>query len=1070
MKLCRASLGLLTVAVAFGWPREELYAASGASIARWGATHLVTNVAQFRTLSGADFLLGCDFRLSGVVTLVDTNRDLIVLQDTTGAVAVNFRPGDHALQAGQLVTLEGDKCCPRFPGFPDYPYRPAGSDIRNSFEAPENWGEYHLTRMRGFLIPPATGEYTFWIASDNSSELWLSSDPDPSKVRKIASIARFGWTLPHEWAKFPSQRSGPIALRAGETYYLEALAEQNVVGENLAVAWQGPGLSQSVIEARYLVPWRATGVSTNGILREYWTNYFAGDLEGLAGARAFESALTVEKVRVAITGPGEFPRPLAIALNQLLRPEENHLWVQAEGLVKFTGTEGGLVVLELTDGQAVVQVRAPPLADNVSKRMRSVPVRVQGVCEGMMSQNQTLIPGVIWAASGNCLSFIEAAATNTTAPPIDPLPQSPATINPAMQGFYGTRGVVTFNGRVFGSDYIFVQENAAAVLVALENPSLKPQLKAGCWVDLGGALAPGKFVPVLTPLIVKELGWHSMPPPITQPLASRFPGNREGRWSELEGVVHSVNTNGTLSLVGKDGTARLWIGQTLSNHLARYVDARLRARGVLLLELLDAPVLLIPSPSFVDVEEPAPEDPFGVPRCSIADAFAEAKELPTHRVRFVGEVTYGGVQSFFLQDASGGVRVRTSDPPTAEVGQTVEVLAFPAMTGSARTLTEALVRPASGVEQVKSKRLDLSDAFASEQSVGLVHVSAILLAQKTNVTGQVLELQEQQRVFVATLAAGDGNLPNLSPGSRLRITGVCDDEATATSAAGEKPARAQLFSPLNILLRSPADVVVVSGPPWWTLKRTVTLVGTLLTVIVVTLLWVHFLRRRLERQQSAQLAFSRQVLERLEDERRRIAVNLHDSLGQTLMVIKNHALLAMLRPPDEPNLRQRLNEISGATSQAIDEVRQITHGLRPYQLDRLGLAQAIRASINRASATSSISFATRVEAIDRLFDEDAEIHVYRIVQEAVTNVVKHSGATEAAVVIKRRAETVSLSIRDNGCGFDGAKVANQPQELGYGLSGIAERARILAATLTIDSRPGTGTSLMVEIPLPVRKP
>src|SRR6185436_15952553 len=97
----------------------------------------------------------------------------------------------------------------------------------------------------------------------------------------------------------------------------------------------------------------------------------------------------------------------------------------------------------------------------------------------------------------------------------------------------------------------------------------------------------------------------------------------------------------------------------------------------------------------------------------------------------------------------------------------------------------------------------------------------------------------------------------------------------------------------------------------------------------------------------------RRVLERLEDERHRIAANLHDSLGQILLAIKNQALLGIQRPPDERSLRRRLDHISSATSQAIEEVRQITLGLRPYQLDRLGLTQTIRASVGRAAANSS---------------------------------------------------------------------------------------------------------------------
>src|SRR6185437_9458077 len=281
--------------------------------------------------------------------------------------------------------------------------------------------------------------------------------------------------------------------------------------------------------------------------------------------------------------------------------------------------------------------------------------------------------------------------------------------------------------------------------------------------------------------------------------------------------------------------------------------------------------------------------------------------------------------------------------------------------------------------------------------------------------------------------------------------------------------RAALAS-LNIWLRSPADLTVVSGPPWWTWKRAALLVGTLFMILTAALLWVYFLRRRLERQKARQLAFSQQVLERLEDERRRIAANLHDGLGQVLLAIRNQALRAMQRNSEGNSVRERLQEISDATSQALDEVRQITRGLRPYQLNRLGLTQAIRASLNQVSSDSQIVFANRVEDVDNIFDEDSEIHVYRIVQEAVNNVIKHSAANEAAVVIKSRNNIVSLSIRDNGRGFDMSRVsASEPNGLGYGLSGINERVRILGGTLTVDSRAGRGTNLTIEIPVPERK-
>jgi hypothetical protein len=179
-------------------------------------------------------------------------------------------------------------------------------------------GDYYLTRMRGYLHPPATGEYVFWIASDNSSELWLSVDASVSRAGKIASVPRFGWTGPREWSHYPSQRSKPIGLKAGVTYYIEALQEQTTVGDNLAVAWQGPGLEQSVIDGRYLTPWGRglTDLTTNGILREFWTNYMAGDLTDIGGARPFQSALSVENVGVQILDQGQLPKPDPIVPGQ----------------------------------------------------------------------------------------------------------------------------------------------------------------------------------------------------------------------------------------------------------------------------------------------------------------------------------------------------------------------------------------------------------------------------------------------------------------------------------------------------------------------------------------------------------------------------------------------------------------------------------------------------------------------------------------------------------------------------------------------------------------------------------
>jgi signal transduction histidine kinase len=1040
------------------------------------APHHITNVVDFSPLSGSDFIAGCSFRLTGTVTLVDTNRDLVVLQDASDAVALSFPTREWEMRPGQSVTISASRCCPLFSEFPRYPYHPSCWEISPLFETPTNWGEYNLTRMRGFLHPRTSGYHRFAISSDNSSMLYLSTDANPANARRITSIPRWGYTGVRQWTKYSAQVSDLIYLEAGGIYYIEALQEQTSNEENLAVAWMNTTSKESdfsVITGNFLTPWNegyaSLSVATNGILREYWTNYYAGVLEGMAGAHPYRSSLAARDVSVLFHGPGALPVPETISLSQPLPSRLNYRRVQAEGIIKFMAVDENGGYLEISDGQSLVPVHVRGRQSALLSASPHAAVRVDGVCEGLPDFNGTLMPGLIWAFTDDSIRFTEIA-TNTLAS--SATTTASVATNTIMRGYYGTAGIVTFNGRVFDKDCIFIQQDTAVMQVNTARRPFKNQFVVGHYVELGGSLNPDAEIPMISPLFVVDRGPNLMPQPMILSMSTLDRKSTAGRWCEIECMVHAAGSNGTFSVATKQGPACLWIGQTQAGDPLDFVDARLRVRGVLMPGLLDRPVLLVPSRGFISIDSSAPSQPFLIPKHPIASVTSDTPDSwRSHRVHVAGEVTQAGDQSFFIQDSSGGVQVQALRSPMIETGKTVEVAAFPVQMGNRIVLCDILAKPSrrADADPIKPVVLNLDDSTADRMSGTLVLVEATLMQQRTNGTEQVLQLQARQRLFTATLPAASGAIPDIAPGSRLRITGVC--LLNETTGTGEVSPRTPLLMSLSILMRSPQDIHVLGGPPWWTWKRTAALVGVLLAVLAVALLWVHLLHRRLERQHAAQLAFSRHVLQKLEEERRRIAVNLHDSLGQTLLVIKNHAMLAIQRSPDGAALHQRLDEISGSTSQAIEEVRRITHGLRPYQLDRLGLSQAIRASVNRASENSPIVFASRVEDIDGLFDKDSEIHVYRIVQEAVTNVVKHSSATEATVVIKRRPESssVSLSVRDNGRGFDPAQPSAQPHDLGYGLNGIADRVEILGGTLVIDSRPGEGTSLSVEIPIGKQK-
>jgi endoglucanase len=133
-----------------------------------------------------------------------------------------------------------------------YPNSPTGSAQLTSLEGPINAGDNYGARIRGYVYPPISGAYTFWLACDDYGDLRLSTSADPAGAARIAFVE--GWTNSREWSKYPSQRSAAINLTAGQKYYIEVLHKEATGGDNVAVSWQGPGIAQTVIGGSFLSP------------------------------------------------------------------------------------------------------------------------------------------------------------------------------------------------------------------------------------------------------------------------------------------------------------------------------------------------------------------------------------------------------------------------------------------------------------------------------------------------------------------------------------------------------------------------------------------------------------------------------------------------------------------------------------------------------------------------------------------------------------------------------------------------------------------------------------------------
>ncbi len=206
----------------------------------------------------------------------------------------------------------------------------------------------------------------------------------------------------------------------------------------------------------------------------------------------------------------------------------------------------------------------------------------------------------------------------------------------------------------------------------------------------------------------------------------------------------------------------------------------------------------------------------------------------------------------------------------------------------------------------------------------------------------------------------------------------------------------------------------------------------------------------------------RRLNETLEQEIQRIAHAVHDEAGQLLVA----ARLAMSGVAHDlsPSLRGKLQEVGVILDQVEKQLRRLSHELRPTVLDDLGLVPALRFLADGVSKRSQISI--RVESsFEERCAPNIETAVYRIVQEALTNITKHAQAKNVKIHLIHAKEYLHCLVRDDGVGFDVSNVLSRREQRGLGLVGIRERLNAVGGTLHIESRPGQGTELLVKIPL-----
>lgn len=207
--------------------------------------------------------------------------------------------------------------------------------------------------------------------------------------------------------------------------------------------------------------------------------------------------------------------------------------------------------------------------------------------------------------------------------------------------------------------------------------------------------------------------------------------------------------------------------------------------------------------------------------------------------------------------------------------------------------------------------------------------------------------------------------------------------------------------------------------------------------------------------------FSEGALRSVEEERQRIARELHDDTAQRLAALLVH--LRILSRVEDPEERQAgLEEIRQEILETAEGVKRIARGLRPPELQDVGLASAVRAHARGLRESTGLEVEVDMDEVDHLLSDEGKLALYRIVQESLSNVVRHSGAGQATVVVRAHADSVRAVVRDPGRGFSRERAEEQGG--GLGLVGMQERAVMLGGHVSVQSSPGEGTQVEIELP------
>jgi signal transduction histidine kinase len=586
--------------------------------------------------------------------------------------------------------------------------------------------------------------------------------------------------------------------------------------------------------------------------------------------------------------------------------------------------------------------------------------------------------------------------------------------------------------------------------------------------EVEGVTGAGEFSPMVNIRSMRRLGDGRLPEPVRPEWDELVNGSLDNQFVEIEGVVIHAEKH-SLTLLAHWGKIKINVFGDKPPALEQYENKLVRLRGCLQ-ALWDAKNHLVKIGEVrignvsINADQSFSADPFAAPAKRVQELrLFDMQASAFRRVKISGQFLQRRGAEYFMTSDGSGLRFVPNEEIALHPGDLIDVAGVPDLRGASPMLREAVARK-TGTETLPiPKKVGEENLLRADNDAARLVVEGVLLNVQRSRDEQILELRSGLRSFVARLPLEADAVKRLDPGSRLRLTGVY-----AGQSAGRNDGVA--FDSFDLLLNSTLDIQVLSRPPWWTFKRLLLTLGILAGVLGLAGVWIVLLRRQVDRRtaQLERVTQQREQAERaraVEEERLRIARDLHDTMEQALAGI-SFQLGALAGTPSD-NAEESLTILGRArlmVRHAQAEARRTVRNLRMFALERNNLAGALEQLAKENPNLAGTKIAVSVGGPAVILPIKIENHLLRIGQEAITNALKHAHAQTIRIELIYDVAEVQLKVTDDGRGFEVASTA--PTEAGdFGLLGMRERADKLGGVLQITSQAGVGTTVLVKVPL-----